>query len=175
MSANPILVACAALTLSTLAAWPQAGTVEALYDGFLDPPKEARPQVWWWFDQGAPPEAITRDLEGLARVGVSGFHVYGGDPASSAWIQRVKWALHEANRLGLDGVIMIGAAGCGHPKTDPRFAQKDLVFSAQTAKGGGTIRVTLPKASVKETPKHADGSPKYHWDSATRAVPVSNG
>ena len=175
MSANPILVACAALTLSTLAAWPQAGTVEALYDGFLDPPKEARPQVWWWFDQGAPPEAITRDLEGLARVGVSGFHVYGGDPASSAWIQRVKWALHEANRLGLDGVIMIGAAGCGHPKTDPRFAQKDLVFSAQTAKGGGTIRVTLPKASVKETPKHADGSPKYHWDIATLAVPVSNG
>lgn len=162
----------AALAFLALAS---AGTAGTLYDGFLNPPKENRPQVWWWFDQGAPREAITRDLEALARVGVSGFHVYGGDPTNPEWVSRVKWALHEAGRLDLDGVIMIGAAGCGHPKTDPRFAQKDLVFSRAEAWGGGAIRVTLPKASAKETPKNADGTPKYYWDIATLAVPAVSG
>ena len=62
-------------------------------------------------------------------MGVSGFHIYGGSVTGKGWLPRVKWALHEANRLGLDGVVMIGAAGCGHRETDPRHAQKDLVFT----------------------------------------------
>ena len=35
-----------------------------LEQGFADPPKANRPQVWWWFDATAPDAAITRDLEG---------------------------------------------------------------------------------------------------------------
>ena len=100
-----------------------------LEQGFLDPPKANRPQVWWWFDATAPDAAITRDLEGLKRVGISGFHIYGGSVTEKGWLPRAKWALHEANRLGLDGFVMIGAAGCGHAQTDPRHAQKDLVFT----------------------------------------------
>ena len=101
----------------------------SLEQGFLDPPKANRPQVWWWFDPTAPDAAITRDLEGLKRVGVSGFHIYGGSVTGKGWLPKAKWALHEANRLGLDGIICIGAAGCGHRQTDPRHAQKDLVFT----------------------------------------------
>jgi len=166
-----------------------AGSAPTLEEGFLDPPKENRPQVWWWFDATAPDAAITRDLEGLKRVGVSGFHIYGGSVTGKGWLPRAKWALHEANRLGLDGIIMIGAAGCGHAQTDPRHAQKDLVFSEARMEsrrlGGGrateaagtaalhtvTFRVNLPKKGVKETPKNADGSPKYFWDIAVLAVP----
>lgn len=157
------------VVLSTFAVWG------SLYDGFVSPPKENRPQVYWWFDVGAPEAAITRDLEGLARVGVSGFHVYSGcSVGSPLWIQKVKWALHEANRLGLDGVLTIGTAGCGHPHTDPRHAQKDLVFTEVKQAGGGTIRAKLPKKGVKETPKHEDGTPRYYWDIVTLAVPASN-
>ena len=36
----------------------------SLEQGFADPPKANRPQVWWWFDATAPDAAITRDLEG---------------------------------------------------------------------------------------------------------------
>ena len=142
---------------------------ESLEQGFADPPKVNRPQVWWWFDATAPDAAITRDLEGLKRVGISGFHIYGGSVTGKGWLPRAKWALHEANRLGLDGIVMIGAAGCGHRETDPRHAQKDLVFtsakldarSMESRRLGGDMRgaVTLPKKGVKETPKNADGAP----------------
>ena len=98
---------------------------ESLEQGFADPPKVNRPQVWWWFDATAPDAAITRDLEGLKRVGISGFHIYGGSVTGKGWLPRAKWALHEANRLGLDGIVMIGAAGCGHAQTDPRHAYRD--------------------------------------------------
>ena len=161
----------------------------SLEQGFADPPKANRPQVWWWFDATAPDAAITRDLEGLKRVGISGFHIYGGSVTGKGWLPRAKWALHEANRLGLDGIVMIGAAGCGHRETDPRHAQKDLVFtsakldarSMESRRLGGDTRgaaetaaphiVKLPKKGVKETPKNADGSPKYYWDIAVLAVP----
>ena len=165
-----------------------AGSAPTLEEGFLDPPKANRPQVWWWFDATAPDAAITRDLEGLKRVGVSGFHIYGGSVTGKGWLPRVKWALHEANRLGLDGVVMIGAAGCGHRETDPRHAQKDLVFTVGKLEvprrvedaapyrndgraGRPRPAVKLPKKGVKETPKNADGSPKYYWDIAVLAVP----
>ncbi|MGN0847057.1 MAG: glycosyl hydrolase [Kiritimatiellia bacterium] len=144
-----------------------------LEEGFLAPPRENRPQVWWWFTEEAPDAAVTRDLEGLARVGVGGFHIYGGDPTRPQWIAKAKWALHEASRLGLEGVVCIGNAGCGHHQTDPRHAQKDVVFTTATATGGGTVRVRLPKKGVETTPKNADGSPKYYWDVAVLAVPKS--
>ena len=122
-------------------------------------------------------------------MGISGFHIYGGSVTGKGWLPRAKWALHEANRLGLDGIVMIGAAGCGHRETDPRHAQKDLVFtsakldarSMESRRLGGDTRgaaetaaphiVKLPKKGVKETPKNADGSPKYYWDIAVLAVP----
>ena len=141
----------------------------SLEQGFADPPKANRPQVWWWFDATAPDAAVTRDLEGLKRVGVSGFHIYGGSVTGKGWLPRAKWALHEANRLGLDGIVMIGSAGCGHRETDPRHAQKDLVFTSARYASGETAH--LPKKGVKETPKNADGSPKYYWDVAVLAVP----
>ncbi len=144
-----------------------------LEEGFARPPAQHRPQVWWWFNAGpaAPNEAITRDLEGLARVGVSGFHIYGGSATNPKWLAKAKWALREAHRLGLDGVVCIGAAGCGHAETDPRHAQKDVVFTSTTAKGGAPICVKLPKKRAAHTPKNADGSPKYYWDVAVLAVP----
>ena len=160
----------------------------SLEQGFADPPKANRPQVWWWFDATAPDAAITRDLEGLKRVGISGFHIYGGSVTGKGWLPRAKWALHEANRLGLDGVVCIGAAGCGHAQTNPRHAQKDLVFTEAKLEvrrrvedaapyrndgraGRPRPAAILPRKDVKETPKNADGSPKYFWDIAVLAVP----
>ena len=65
-----------------------------------------------------PDAAITRDMEGVKRVGISGFFIYGGIVTGKGWLSRAKWTLHEANRLGLDGIVMIGAAGCGpHRRT----------------------------------------------------------
>lgn len=152
------------------------GVVQAaptLEEGFREPPHENRPQVWWWFDATASEAAVTRDLEALARAGVGGFHIYGGSATNSNWLHRTKWALHEANRLGLDGVVCIGSAGCGHPQTEARHAQKDLVFTRTetTVAAGAGLRVMLPKKGVKETPRNKDGTPRLYWDIAVLAVP----
>ena len=146
-------------------------TCRVARDAFDNPPAANRPVVWWWFNPNAPDAAVTRDLEGLARVGISGFHIYGGYVTNPKWQAKTKWALHEAHRLGLEGVVCIGTAGCGHPATDPRHAQKDVVFAKAVAQGGAEIRVKLPKKGVRETPAHADGSPKFYWDIAVLAVP----
>ncbi len=145
--------------------------LERAHAAFVNPPSCNRPVVWWWFNPGASDAAVTRDLEGLARVGVSGFHIYGGAATDPAWKAKVKWALSEANRLGLECVVCIGAAGCGHRDTEPRHAQKDVVFSTVSCEGGREVRVRLSKTCVKETPKLADGSPKFYWDVAVLAVP----
>lgn len=144
----------------------------SLEEGFANPPAGNRPQVWWWFDARAPEAAITRDLEGLARVGVSGFHIYGGDPATPLWVKKAKWALREAARLGLEGVVCIGSAGCGHWKTDPRYAQKDVTFSKAFAVGGGTLRARLPKKGVDGVPEAKSGVAHYR-DVAVLAVPTA--
>lgn len=113
-----------------------------LVGGFCDPPRENRPVVWWWWNDDmsqVPRAAITRDLEGLKRVGVSGFHIYGGSVTGKGWTEKAKWAFHEANRLGLDGYVMIGAAGCGHRATPHRFAPKDIVFTSVRAEADVTF------------------------------------
>ena len=142
---------------------------DRLKRGFLDPPHGNLPQTWWWFESSAPEAAITRDLEGMKRVGISGFHIYGGSPSNKMWIPKVKWALHEAHRLGLDGVVCIGAAGCGHPQTEHRHAQKVLTFSSKTFRRGS--RIVIPKKGVAETPKNEKGEPNDYWDIAVFAVP----
>ena len=51
------------MLFGALVALTMAGTAApSLEAGFQDPPKANRPQVWWWFEAGAPREAITRDL-----------------------------------------------------------------------------------------------------------------
>lgn len=164
-----------ALCWCGLAALAPLGAVSsALSDGFAVPPRESRPVVWWWWTDDMshmPRAAITRDLEGLKRVGICGFHIYGGSVAGKDWTEKAKWAFHEANRLGLDGYVMIGAAGCGHRATPHRFAPKDIVFTTVRAEGGRDIRIALPKKGVKETPKNPDGSPELYTDIITLAAP----
>ena len=44
---------------------------------FMDPPKEARPQVWWhWMDGNVSKEGIRKDIEWMKRSGIGGFHQF---------------------------------------------------------------------------------------------------
>ena len=145
-----------------------------LESGFAEPPHDNHPQVWWWFSpyKSASNECITRDLEAMQRVGISGFHIYGGsnDP-SLVWRTKVRWVLHEAARLDLDVIICLGSAGCESMHTKPEYAQKEIVFSSAHVKGPGRVEAVLPKKCASKTPKNKDGSPKYFWDIAVFAVP----
>ena len=149
-----------------------------LDEGFVNPPHGVRPQVWWWFStyNQASDACITRDLEAMKRAGIAGFHIYGGsaDP-TPPWRSKVRWALHEAARLGLDAVMCIGSAGCESKHTRPEFAQKELTFSEKRVKGPGRIEAVLPPKGAAKTPKNADGTPQFYWDIAVFAVPAAKG
>ena len=132
-----------------------AGTAAAapsLEEGFADPPQNCRPETWWWFGDcaSAPDAAIVRDLEGMKTVGLSAFHIYGGDVQRPGWLPKAKLALKEAHRLGLNAYLMIGSSGCGHPDTPLRFAPRDIVFAscAATRSSDGTIRARLSKKEI---------------------------
>ena len=165
--------------LLAVAAMPATATVErgslSLEEGFANPPRSCRPETWWWFGDcaAAPEAAITRDLEGMKKVGLSAFHIYGGNVQKPGWLPKAKFALKEANRLGLDAYLMIGTAGCGHPDTPLRFATKDIVFSISTAERAkdGSIRAKLPKKWKPHTPIKKDGTPELFTDITCLAVP----
>lgn len=147
-----------------------------LDEGFVNPPHEVRPQVWWWFGtwNQASDACITRDLEAMKRAGIAGFHIYGGSAdASPQWRAKVRWTLREASRLELDAVVCIGSAGCESKHTRPEFAQKELTFSETKVRGAARIEAMLPKKGAAKTPKNADGSPQFYWDVAVFAVPAT--
>jgi len=48
-----------------------------LYEGFADPPQEARPRVWWhWMDGNVTIDGIQKDIEWMDRAGIGGFHQF---------------------------------------------------------------------------------------------------
>lgn len=56
---------------------PSASASRALEEGFLSPPDDARPRVWWhWMNGNVTMEGAMADIEWMHRVGVGGFHVF---------------------------------------------------------------------------------------------------
>ena len=139
-----------------------------LEEGFANPPRENRPVVWWWFENEAPKETVTLDLEAMKRVGLGGFH-FRKFPKDRA---KFRFALGDAARLGLDAVTMVGAAGCSHEGLDPEYAQKELVWSVADLRGGGSVVLRLERGNI--TPRTWNEKPlskAFHHDLAVFAVP----
>ena len=93
-----------------------------LVEGFINPPSEAKPRVfWWWLNSMATKESITRDLEELKDKGFGGAIIYDGGSSnyeiakktkagpvfgSPEWIELFVFALKEADRLGLESIAV---------------------------------------------------------------------
>ncbi|MBR3222681.1 MAG: hypothetical protein IKF72_10670 [Kiritimatiellae bacterium] len=121
-----------------------------LEERFRTPPPSARPQVWWhWMNGNVTKAGITADLEAMAEIGIGGAHIFDvsiGIPKgpvdfnSPAWFDCVRWAAHEAKRLGIE----LGLSNCsgfsssGGPWVTPEDSMKRLVWTE------GTARSSLP-------------------------------
>jgi hypothetical protein len=52
---------------------------DPLLGGFLDPPNDARPRVWWhWMNGNISDEGIKLDLDWMHRVGLGGVTIFEG-------------------------------------------------------------------------------------------------
>lgn len=136
------------------------GGADELQQGFVNPPEEARPRVWWhWTGGNVTREGITKDLEWMKRVGIGGAHLAdigmeGGQRVDEkvefltpAWLDAVRHAAAEADRLGLELAIFSssGWSLTGGPWVEPEQAMKRLVWSETSLGGPGRRRVELPR------------------------------
>ncbi|MBR4615898.1 MAG: hypothetical protein IKO55_09845, partial [Kiritimatiellae bacterium] len=98
----------------------------ALWSGFVNPPREARPWCYWWWVNGNVDRAtITADLEAMDRIGFGGvlmFDPRGYDkvvrkpePRMSfggpEWREMVVFSMRECARLGLEFTMNLSDCG----------------------------------------------------------------
>lgn len=129
---------------------------DSLKAGFLQPPADARPGVYWYFMDGNQSKAsMTADLESMKRAGIGSLvflEVNVGVPRgkvdflSEAWQNLFAHAVHEAERLGIEITLGVGPgwSGSGGPWVKPDQSMQHLVASTTKVNGGSTEPVQLP-------------------------------
>ncbi|MDH4197362.1 MAG: glycosyl hydrolase, partial [Candidatus Aminicenantes bacterium] len=132
-------------------------SVAGLEQGFLNPPDEARPWVYWFImDGNFSREGVTADLEAMRRVGIGGailMEVDVGIPRgpvgfmSPEWRAIFKHAVSEAERLGLELTLNAGPGwtGSGGPWVKPEESMQHLVAASVDVSGPGKYASVLPR------------------------------
>ena len=151
---------------------------DALFEGFLNPPRSSAPETWWhWMNGNVTKEGITADLEAMAWAGLSGAQMFDVDcdiPAgpvafgTDAWFEMVEHAHREAKRLGLRLAIhnCSGFSSSGGPWVTPADSMKKVVVSELCMKGPAESSFVLPRPRVNEG---------FYRDIRVLAVPASDG
>ena len=128
--------------------------------GFINPPHEAAPRVWWhWMNGNISKEGISADLEWMKRVGLGGFQNFDAALATPQivdkrlvymtpeWKEAFLHATKLADSLGLEMAIA-GSPGwseSGGPWVKPEQAMKKFVWTETRVEGGKPFNGTLPK------------------------------
>jgi hypothetical protein len=172
-----------ALTLAALAAiLASTPSRDWLAEGFNDPPAAARLRCyWWWLNGNTTAETITRDLEEMKAKGYGGAllvdaggaeqfgnHAVPAGPmfGSPAWRALYRYAVAEANRLGLEISLNIQSGwNLGGPMVTPEQSAKLLTWSRVEATGPNDFAAPL------DSPPANRG---FYRDIAVLAYPLRN-
>jgi hypothetical protein len=127
-----------------------------LKQSFADPPDSARPGVYWYFmDGNMDLEGMKADLEAMKAAGIGNLvflEVNVGVPRgpveflSDRWQELFAYAVHEAERLGIDITLGVGPGwtGSGGPWVKPEQSMQHLVAAAVTVQGPSRFQAALP-------------------------------
>ena len=160
-------LAATCLVLASGHVQAQKPVADPLSAGFLNPPNQARPRVWWhWMDGNITKEGIKLDLEWLHRVGIGGVTLFdaalGGKQVvdkrlvymTPEWQDAIRYAVQTADSLGLDVTIATSAgwSETGGPWVKPADAMKKLVWSETIVQGGTALTAPLPHPPTANGP-----------------------
>ena len=149
---------------------------DPLETGFLYPPDSAKPQTWWhWMNGNITKDGITADLEAMKQIGLGGATIVNVDcgiPSgpvkfmSPEWREDFKFAVQEANRLGLDLTVenCAGWSSSGGPWNTTENAMQQVVSSETWVNGPTNFSGVLPQPPTKLD---------FYHDIAVLAYPVS--
>ncbi len=144
-----LLLACLGFNLQAM---------DALQRSFLTPPDSTKPYMYWyWINNNASAEGITKDLEAMRAVGIGevfiGHVVSAGLPEgkvpilSPRWWELVCFAVTEGERIGIR-VGMFNGPGwsqSGGPWMSPEQSMRYLVSTETRVKGGTAFSGNLAK------------------------------
>ena len=177
---NPLILF--STVLMVLGTSTRVTDIEAVREEFKNPPMEARPRVWWhWEDGNVTKDGIRKDLEWMKRIGIGGYHHFDAGMAQAPvvenrmiymdedWQDAFRYAIAMSDSLGFTvGVASSpGWSNTGGPWVSRDDAMKRLVWSSVDVCGGEFD-------SVLPTPGSYDG---YYRDIKTVAIklPKSDG
>ena len=176
MKSNRILLPVLASVLFALAAF--AAPADPLETGFHNPPDSAKPQTWWhWINGNITTNGITADLEAMKQIGLGGATIVNVDCGiprgpvnfmSQEWRADFKFAMQEANRLGLEICVenCAGWSSSGGPWNTVTNAMQRVTTSEVRVTGPTNFSATLP-----QPPTTLD----FYRDIAVLAFPVPDG
>ena len=125
-----------------------------------NPPRDARPLVWWhWMNGNISKDGIRKDLEWMDRAGIVGFHNFDANMntpqvvekrliyMTPEWKDAFNYALDIADSLGMEVSITSspGWSITGGPWVSEADAEKKLVWSELIVSGGRSIEEHLPE------------------------------
>lgn len=127
--------------------------------GFVSPPDQAKPLVWWhWMNGNISKQGIRDDLEWMHRIGIGGFQTFDAALATPQivekrlvymtpeWKDAFKFATDLADSLNLEMAIA-GSPGwseSGGPWVRPEQGMKKYVWSETPAEGGKPFSGKVP-------------------------------
>jgi len=196
-----------ALTLSSLLLTSCGSSSDISGDqleaGFISPPDDARPLVWWhWMNGNITKAGIRSDLEWMHRNGIGGFQTFdiGDFPQivekrlvymDPEWKDAFRFAVFLADSLHMETGIAAspGFSESGGPWVEPGQAMKKYVWSDTTIKGGvpfsGVLphppAITGPFQNIGIVPRASLGPerqvtiPEYYADAAVVAFSIPEG
>ncbi|HWD94547.1 MAG TPA: glycosyl hydrolase [Verrucomicrobiae bacterium] len=153
--------------LAVLLSCPIFCAAAPLESGWTNPPINARLRAyWWWLNGNVTEQSITRDLEGMKAKGFGGAVLIDADGSSQEgnlrvphgptffspeWRRLYRYALREANRLGLQISLNIQSGwNLGGPMVTPDDAPKKLVWTQARVQGGSNSVIRLRQPETRD-------------------------
>ena len=171
---------------------PKAGdngneTLAELEEGFANPPREARPYVWWhWMNGNITKDGIRKDLLWMDSIGIGGFHHFDAGIGVAPivenrmvymhddWKDAFKYAIALGDSLGMEMTVASspGWSCMGGPWVSPEDAMKKLVWREMSLKGGTSYSGNLPEPfkGPGNFQNMGRGTDEYYQDIAVLAV-----
>ena len=158
---SAIAVCLIPLSLSLTSCSSGAGDATELLNGFVNPPQEALPRVWWhWMNGNISKEGIKKDLLWMHSSGIGGAHCFDAGLQTPQivdhritymtpeWKDAFAYAVHLTDSLGMELTIPSspGWSATGGPWVEPADAMKKFTWSEMRLEGGQTFSGSLPEA-----------------------------